>query len=68
MMKMMMMMMMMMMMIQKEDGKKLKHKNLNIEIWKMWNMNSFVIPVIMGPLELLLKEKNIWKQYQESFQ
>jgi hypothetical protein len=34
--------------IQKESEKKLKYKNLSIEIQRMQNMKCFVIPVIIG--------------------
>jgi 3-deoxy-D-manno-octulosonic acid (KDO) 8-phosphate synthase len=34
--------------IQKEAEKKLKYKNLSIEIQGMWNMKCFVVPVIIG--------------------
>jgi hypothetical protein len=34
--------------IQKEAEKKLKYKNLRVEIQQMWNMKFFVIPVITG--------------------
>jgi hypothetical protein len=38
--------------IQKESEKKLKCKNVRIEIQRMWNMRCFVIPVIIGATEL----------------
>jgi hypothetical protein len=55
--------------IQKESEKKLKYKNLSIEIQQMWNMKCFVIPVIIGATGIVTRGlKNIWKQYQESIQ
>jgi hypothetical protein len=38
--------------IQKEAEKKLKYKNLSIEIQRLRNMKCFVIPVIIGAKEL----------------
>jgi hypothetical protein len=55
--------------IQKESEKKLKYKNLSIEIQRMLNMKCFVISVITGVTGIVTKGlKSIWKQYQERIQ
>jgi hypothetical protein len=41
--------------IQKESEKKLKYKNLSIEIQLMWKMKCFVIPVIIGATEIVTR-------------
>jgi hypothetical protein len=41
--------------IQKEAEKKLKCKNLSVEIQRMWNMKCFVIPVIIGATGIVSK-------------
>jgi hypothetical protein len=41
--------------IQKEAENKLKHKNLSIEIQRMWNMKCFVISEIIGATGIVSK-------------
>jgi hypothetical protein len=55
--------------IQKVAAKKLKHKNLSMEVQRMWKMECFVIPVMIGAIGIVSKSlKNIWKQYQDNIQ
>jgi hypothetical protein len=55
--------------VQKESEKKLKYRNLSIEIQRIWNMKCFVIPVIIGATGIVTKGlESIWKEYQESIQ
>jgi hypothetical protein len=49
--------------IQKESENKLKYKNLNIEIQRIWNKKCFVIPVIIGATEI---ETRALKKYLET--
>ena len=41
--------------ILKKGEKKLKYKNLCIEIQQMWNLKCKIIPVIIGATEILTK-------------
>jgi hypothetical protein len=41
--------------IQKESKKKLRYKNLSVEIQRMLNMKCFVIPVIIGATGIVTK-------------
>jgi hypothetical protein len=41
--------------IRKESEKKLKYKNISIEIQGMWNMKCFVIPIIIGATGIVTK-------------
>jgi hypothetical protein len=53
--------------IRKEAEKRLKYTNLSTEIQRMWNMKSFVIPVIIGPTGIVIREgKSIWKHYRKA--
>jgi hypothetical protein len=49
--------------LQKEAEKKLKYKNLSIEIQRMWNIKCFIIPVIIGATGIVSKSL---QKYQET--
>jgi hypothetical protein len=55
--------------MEKEAEKKLKYKNLRIEIQRMWNMKWFVRSIIIGATEIVSEGlKNTWKHYQGNIQ
>jgi hypothetical protein len=51
--------------MQEESGNKLEHKNLRTEIHLMWNIECFVIPVIIGSTGIATKKLN---KYLEAIQ
>jgi hypothetical protein len=44
--------------IQREAEKKLKYKNLSMELQRMWNMKCFVIPIITGAKRIVSRSLN----------
>jgi hypothetical protein len=53
---------------QKESEKKLKYKNIFIEIKRMWNKKCFVIPEMTGTIETVSKGLKKFGNYQEIIQ
>jgi hypothetical protein len=51
--------------IKKEAGKVLKYKDLTIEIERMWNVKTRVIPVITGATGTISKSLRKYVTYQE---
>jgi hypothetical protein len=49
--------------MQKEAENKLKHKNLSVEIQRMWNMKCFVIPACIWATGIASKS---FKKYLEA--
>jgi hypothetical protein len=47
--------------VQKEAEKRLKYKNLGIEIQQMWNLKCTIIPVIIGATGMAMRnlKKNV---------
>jgi hypothetical protein len=41
--------------VQKEAERKLKHKSIDIEIQRMWNLKCTIIPVIIGATGIITK-------------
>jgi hypothetical protein len=44
--------------IQNEAENKLKYKSLSIKIHRMWNKKSFIIPVIIGAMGIIIEVLN----------
>ena len=53
-------------MIKKETEKILKYKDLTIEIQRMWNVKTRVIPVIIGSTGTISKSFRKYVIYQET--
>jgi hypothetical protein len=52
--------------VQKEAEKILKYKDLTIEIQRMWNVKTRVIPIIIGATGTISKSFRKYVPYQET--